>query len=87
MLIGADGVAKLADFGLSVIMANQSASIKATENGTSHPHTERWAAPEVLEGLQVDEKADVYSFAMLLFEIFSKAVRPTLKFLTSAESR
>ncbi len=67
-------MAKLTDFGLSVIMANAANSISAAEAG-SHPHTERWAAPEVLDGADVDEKADVYSFAMLLFEIFSRAVR------------
>ena len=74
VLIGASGIAKLTDFGLSMIMANHAATIDPAATGTSHPHTERWAAPEVLEGGQVDEKADVYSFAMLLFEIFAKAV-------------
>ena len=48
-------------------MANAVNTISAAEAG-SHPHTERWAAPEVLDGAGVDEKADVYSFAMLLFE-------------------
>jgi len=76
VLIGAGGVAKLTDFGLSVIMAGASNTISASEAG-SHPHTERWAAPEILDGGDVDEKADVYSFAMLLFEIFSRAVRST----------
>ena len=74
VLIGAGGVAKLTDFGLSVIMAGAANTISASEAG-SHPHTERWAAPEILDGGDVDEKADVYSFAMLLFEIFSRAVR------------
>jgi len=74
VLIGGGGVAKLTDFGLSVIMAGAANTISASEAG-SHPHTERWAAPEILDGADVDEKADVYSFAMLLFEIFSRAVR------------
>lgn len=76
MLMGAGGVAKLADFGLTAITSDRGSSSYTATDDSSRP--ERWLAPECLEGGQGDEKADVYSFGMLLFEIFAKAVRPHL---------
>jgi serine/threonine protein kinase len=42
---------------------------------TRHPHTLRYAAPEVLEGEPVNDRSDVYAYGMLLYEIFSGNVR------------
>ena len=74
VLLGAGGVAKLADYGLTAITSDRGSSSYTATDDSSRP--ERWLAPECLEGGQGDEKADVYSFGMLLFEIFAKAVRP-----------
>jgi serine/threonine protein kinase len=34
--------------------------------------TTRWTAPEILNGLHYSEKADVFSFGMVLYEIFAR---------------
>lgn len=46
-----------------------------------HPHTLRYAAPEVLEGEPVNDRSDVYAYGMLLYEIFSGNVRLRLSSL------
>jgi serine/threonine protein kinase len=51
---------KVADFGLSKIKA-------LFEDTSSIVGTPAWTAPEVLRGLQYDEKADVYSFGIILW--------------------
>mmetsp|Transcript_18613 Transcript_18613/g.56177 ORF Transcript_18613/g.56177 Transcript_18613/m.56177 type:complete len:1043 (+) Transcript_18613:379-3507(+) len=71
VLIGLDGSAKLTDFGVSVIMTNAVDTIEPAGPGNSHPHTVRYAAPEVLEGAQVNDRSDVYAYGMLLYELFS----------------
>lgn len=43
-----------------------------------HPHTLRYAAPEVLDGEPVNDRSDVYAYGMLLYEIFSGNVRSSL---------
>ena len=35
----------------------------------SHSHTDRWTAPEVLNGGACNEEADIFSFAMVTIEV------------------
>jgi serine/threonine protein kinase len=52
--------AKVGDFGLAVhVMSSVSENLS----------TWQWLAPEILNGQQYDEKVDVYSFAVVLWEI------------------
>ncbi|CAJ1973163.1 unnamed protein product [Sphenostylis stenocarpa] len=64
LLIDENGVVKVADFGVAR-MHNQS-GIMTAETGTY-----RWMAPEVIEHKPYDHKADVFSFAVVLWELLT----------------
>jgi len=58
---------KLCDFGLSQVKPNH----ECIRDGKSIPGTPLWMAPEVLLGKDVDEKSDIYSFGIVLWEIMT----------------
>lgn len=62
VLLDAAGDAKLSDFGVS-----RELSIEDTMTGDVG--TVAWIAPEVLQGRQYSERADLYSFGVLLVEL------------------
>ncbi|TMW55084.1 hypothetical protein Poli38472_013846 [Pythium oligandrum] len=62
VLLTADGEAKLSDFGISREMS-------LDETMTGEIGTVAWIAPEVLQGERYSEKADIYSFGVLLVEM------------------
>lgn len=64
-------VIKVSDFGLSRIKDTTSDDWgkMTTAAGTCH-----WMAPEVIYGQTYNEKVDVYSFAMILFEIMCREI-------------
>jgi serine/threonine protein kinase len=64
--------AKLADFGLSRLRSGHSRSIGPGRGGG----TEGFQAPEVLRRQAAKEPADVYSFAMLCYEVLSGGAAP-----------
>jgi serine/threonine protein kinase len=64
VLVDEDWTVKIADFGLS--------RIKATNQTMTQCGTVAWIAPEIFEGGQYSEKADVYSYAMVLCEIITR---------------
>jgi serine/threonine protein kinase len=71
ILVGADGVAKLADFGLSVLTKSADAEEVGGAQGAY-----RWKAPECIPsrgkpGKPATLASDVYSFAMVMIEIVS----------------
>ncbi|EFA82412.1 leucine-rich repeat-containing protein [Heterostelium album PN500] len=55
-------VAKVSDFGLSRAVVQGFVS-KVVDNPT-------WLAPEVLKGFEYNEKGDIYSFGMILWELY-----------------
>jgi len=55
-------IAKVSDFGLSRTVV-QSFVSKVVDNPT-------WLAPEVLKGFEYNEKGDIYSFGMILWELY-----------------
>ncbi|XP_076921752.1 putative serine/threonine-protein kinase SIS8 [Bidens hawaiensis] len=59
---------KVGDFGLSRIKHE---TYLATNTGTGTPH---WMAPEILRDEQVDEKSDVYSYGVILWEIATEKI-------------
>jgi len=66
-------IAKVADFGLSA----SSYTILKSKNEVSHlEFAMRWTAPEALLNDNWTEKSDVWSFGMVLFEIFTHGQRP-----------
>jgi serine/threonine protein kinase len=62
-------ITKVADFGLARMLDNQSAEPLTLGVGTN-----QWMAPEIVCGSRYDEKVDVYSFAMVLYEITCKKI-------------
>ncbi|KAI7837018.1 hypothetical protein COHA_009096 [Chlorella ohadii] len=63
ILLTRDGTAKIADVGMAKIM-NQ-------DYVTGVVSTLAWSAPEMLWGAKCTERADVYSFGIVLWEICS----------------
>ncbi|KAF1323199.1 Serine/threonine protein kinase, partial [Globisporangium splendens] len=63
LLVGADGKVKLADFGLSRIVASSSTLRPVERLGAP-----RWRSPEVLRGHAISKASDVFSFAMCIVE-------------------
>ena len=63
--------AKIADFDLSRI---KQATLFKNDPSSSLVGTPSWMAPELIQGNKYDEKVDVYSFAVVLFEILSGEV-------------
>lgn len=71
ILIALDGVVKIADFGLSRIIGNESQDEMLT--GTHQVMgTPRYMAPEQLEGSHgVDHRADIYSLGVVFYEMLT----------------
>ncbi|KAK1404020.1 Serine/threonine-protein kinase STY46 [Heracleum sosnowskyi] len=67
LLMDAESVVKVADFGVARFQ-NQGGEMTA-ETGTY-----RWMAPEVINHLPYDQKADVFSFAIVLWELVTAKV-------------
>jgi len=62
-------VAKLTDFGLAVRVQNTSQNDK---NLTAETGTYRYMAPEVIRHEQYDYAADIFSFALVMWEIITR---------------
>ncbi|ONK57114.1 uncharacterized protein A4U43_C10F16760 [Asparagus officinalis] len=66
LLMDANNVVKVSDFGVARF---QSQGVMTAETGTY-----RWMAPEVINHQQYDQKADVFSFAIVLWELATSKV-------------
>ncbi|KAL6062210.1 serine/threonine-protein kinase STY17 isoform X1 [Balamuthia mandrillaris] len=62
-------VIKVCDFGLSAIKPDRVKNMRNEEGDA--PGTPLYMAPEVMEGREYNEKADVYSFGIILWEIYT----------------
>ena len=67
ILLDRHGTAKVSDFGLSCVFECGAGSELTAETGTY-----RWMAPEVIRHEPYSNKADVYSFAIVLWEMVAK---------------
>ena len=63
------GCVRIADFGLTKLTKNMHSLRSASLNGGL---TMRWAAPEVWREEEYSQKADVFSLAMVMIEVFFK---------------
>lgn len=59
-------IAKIADFGLSI-----RSSLPSEKRLVDNP---LWLAPEIIMGLPYSKKADVYSFGIIVWELFSRSI-------------
>ncbi|GLC45485.1 hypothetical protein PLESTM_001740800 [Pleodorina starrii] len=64
LLMDENAIVKIADFGVARVIA--SSGCMTAETGTY-----RWMAPEVIEHKPYDEKADVFSFGIILWELLT----------------
>lgn len=69
MLVGDDQKAVITDFGLSRLQNQITSMTGSKPAGTSH-----WMAPELLDGGLPSKPADVYSFALLAWELYTGLV-------------
>ncbi|KAL6640842.1 hypothetical protein ACP70R_021965 [Stipagrostis hirtigluma subsp. patula] len=67
LLLDKDHVVKVADFGLARFQDQDGAM-------TAETGTYRWMAPEVINHQPYDNKADVYSFAIVLWELMTSKI-------------
>ncbi|XP_073052795.1 serine/threonine-protein kinase STY17-like [Primulina eburnea] len=67
LLMDTHNVVKVADFGIARFQNN--GGVMTAETGTY-----RWMAPEVINHLPYDQKADVFSFGIVLWEIMTAKV-------------
>jgi serine/threonine protein kinase len=67
LLMDEGGVVKIADFGVARVMDTQ--GVMTAETGTY-----RWMAPEVIEHNPYNNKADVFSFGIVLWELLTGKV-------------
>ena len=68
LLLDENRTVKIADFGVARIIAGSG-------HMTAETGTYRWMAPEVIEHKPYDEKADVFSFGIVLWEVLTCKVR------------
>jgi serine/threonine protein kinase len=68
VLLDLNWTAKIADFGLSRVFDKQQPNLTIMPGGSI-----AWMAPEVLSGNAYTEKADVYSYAIILWELATKS--------------
>ncbi|GJT19302.1 PAS domain-containing protein tyrosine kinase family protein [Tanacetum coccineum] len=68
LLVDKNWTVKVGDFGLSRIKRE---TYLNTKTGKGTP---QWMAPEVLRNKQADEKSDVYSYGVVLWEIVTKKI-------------
>ncbi len=74
VLVSKTGVCKVADFGLTRAVSRKSLYVYAQM--TSRPLPVRWMAPEAIEVRAYTEQSDVWSFGVLMWEIFALGDRP-----------
>ena len=68
ILIDADGLLKIVDFGVAAAQTQGDTQLTKTGYVIGSP---KYMAPEQILGKKVDERADIYSLGVILYELFS----------------
>jgi serine/threonine-protein kinase len=66
IMIAGDGTARITDFGIAKVTASEQFTMTGTIIGTPH-----YMAPEQVQGLAVDGRADQFSLAVMAFEMLT----------------
>ncbi len=71
VLIGADGSAKLLDFGIAKLLGDEVGSATRTSEVKDRPLTPAYASPEQLSGAPISTATDVYALGAILYELLT----------------
>jgi eukaryotic-like serine/threonine-protein kinase len=69
IMIRKDGIAQIMDFGLAKLYSDKNVS-RLTKVGTTMG-TLGYMSPEQIQGLDVDHRSDIFSFGVVLYEMFA----------------
>ena len=72
ILIGLNGIAKIADFGISKLVRQQESVSFHGHTGETGTYT--WMSPEILKHEKYNYKSDVYSFGLLMYYIWTSRI-------------
>ena len=70
ILVNAEGVPKLLDFGVAKLMETVSSTEALTVAGAT-PYTLQYAAPELVDGQPATVRTDIYALGVLLYELIT----------------
>jgi serine/threonine-protein kinase len=68
ILINADGVLKIVDFGLAAAMSHSNSRVTKTGHMVGTPS---YMAPEQVRGLTIDQRTDLYALGVIMYEMFT----------------
>src|SRR3989339_31857 len=66
IMIRKDGIAQIMDFGLAKLRGVSNLTQRGSTVGTA-----RYMSPEQVQGMDIDHRSDIFSFGVLLYELFS----------------
>jgi serine/threonine protein kinase len=72
ILVGAEGIPKLLDFGVAKLLEAQDASGKTVTSSGCPPYTPDYGSPEQVQGLPVGPATDVYSLGAVLYQLLTE---------------
>ncbi|HTK82090.1 MAG TPA: protein kinase [Bacteroidota bacterium] len=70
IMIRRDGIAQIMDFGLAKVRASGSKITRLTKEGST-VGTAGYMSPEQVQGQSADHRSDIFSFGVLLYELFT----------------
>ncbi len=68
ILINGDGLLKIVDFGLAAAMSHSNSRVTKTGHLVGTPN---YMAPEQVRGLPIDQRTDLYSLGVIMYEMFT----------------
>lgn len=69
ILMGVNGIAKIADFGISKLVRKQESMSFHGHTGETGSYT--WMSPEILKHENYNYKSDIYSFGLLMYYVWT----------------